>query len=217
MADSVKFRFDARNHEYIDIETGAVFPHITGMLDRAGLVDDLWFTEESSERGTCVHKLTADFDLGAMDPATCVSVHRGYLLGHVAAMKVLKPEIIAVEEPFVHPTFRYGGRLDRDLKIYGIRGTLEIKSTAAPAKSHRIQTALQAILLEAKTGIPAEDLGRWCLYLTPKGRYKLVDHNRDPFDKAKDFLEARAIIRMCCGGSVAPWGLNRSGGEDCIL
>ena len=60
---SVPFRFDALNHEYIALDTGEMLPHITGMLETAGLVDDLWFTEESSECGTCVHSLTAQYDL----------------------------------------------------------------------------------------------------------------------------------------------------------
>lgn len=201
-ATPLKFRFDAVNHEYIALDTGETLPHVTGMLDRAGLVDDLWFTEESSERGRCVHTLTADFDLGALDVASCVSIHRGYLLAHVAAMQILKPEILKVEIPQVHSVYRYGTRIDRAVRIFGLRGVLEIKS-AEPSKAHQIQTALQVIVEAEDAGMEPEDLGRWALYLKPNGRYKLVDHNKDRFDKARDFNEARRIIRMCCGAGAS--------------
>lgn len=198
----IKFRFDARAHDYIALDTGEMLPHITGMLDATGHVDDLWMTEESSERGTCVHALTASYDLGALDVDSLVSVHRGYLLAHVKAMKVLRPEILKVEVPLVHPVYRFGGRPDRIVRLFGLRGTLEIK-TAVPSKSHRFQTALQAILDAAEVGVRPEDLGRWVLYLKADGKYQLVDHNKDLFDKGRDFNEARKIIRETCGNGVA--------------
>jgi hypothetical protein len=187
------FRFDAQHHDYIDLETGDVMPHITGMLERAGLIDDTWYTEESSARGTAVHKLTADYDLGALDVATCVSRYRGYLLGHVTAMQILQPEILSVEEPIVHPVHRFGGRPDRDVIIRRLRGVLEIKS-GGEEKSHQIQTALQAELVALEAGIPPEGLQRTCLYLKDKGKFKVVEHK-----DRRDFDEARRVIRLCCG------------------
>ena len=206
----IKFRFDADNHEYIALDTGETLPHATGMLDRAGLVDDLWFTEESSERGSCVHTATASYDMGALDVDSFISIHRGYLLGYIAAMKVLRPEILKVEVPLVHSGYRYGVRPDRIAKLFGVRGSMEIKTLGASVsmptqspKSHRVQTALQVIADAEEAGIKPEDLGRWCLYLKPNGKHRLLDHNKDPFDKAYDFNEARRIIRMCCGVGAA--------------
>lgn len=203
----VRFRFSASDHCYIALDTGEELPHITQMLDKAGFVDDLWFSEESSARGTCVHAMTASYDLGALDVASCVSVHRGYLLAHVAAMRILRPEILKVEIPAVHSVYRYGGRPDRIVRLFGVRGTLELKSIATlPTRSpiaHRVQTALQVILDAEEAGMAPKDLGRWCLYVTPDGRHRLLDHNRDRFDKGWDFNEARRIIRMCCGAVAA--------------
>jgi hypothetical protein len=187
-----QFRFDATNHEYIDLETGAVLPHITGMLERTGWIDDTWYTEESSERGTAVHRLTADYDLGALDVESCVSRYRGYLLGHVAAMGILRPEIVAVEEPIINPIQKWGGRPDRVIVVRKLRGVLEIK-TGIEARSHQIQTALQAILEGFECGIPAEGLSRQALYLKDKGKFKLLEH-RD----RRDFIEAQRVIARCC-------------------
>lgn len=187
----VEFYFDAGPHEYT-LKSGRVLPHITGMLERTGWIDDRWYTEESSERGTHVHKLTADYDLGALSPEQCVSRYRGYLLAHVEAMKIIRPEILEVETPRVHPGFLFGGRLDRVWKVYRQYTVGELKS-GAEEKAHRIQTALQAILVSAEYGLPPEAWARMCLYLTPKGRFKLVQH-----DRRADFDEAYRIIRQCC-------------------
>lgn len=189
---TIAFRFNARDHEYIDLETKRVLPHITGMLEKAGLIDSTWFTEESSIRGTAVHQLTADYDLGALDVETCVSRHRGYLLGHVKAMKILQPEILAVEEPEVHPVYRFGGRPDRVVKIYGILSVLEIKS-AEPAKSHAIQTALQAILVAAKYDLTPAALGRYALYLKRDGKFSLEQH-KDPHDIDRGYGVIRETV-----------------------
>lgn len=188
----VNFRFDAEHHEYIDQQTGQVFPHITGMLERAGLIDDTWYTEESSARGTAVHRLTADYDLGALDVASCVSRYRGYLLGYVKVVSILQPEILAVEEPLVHPRYRFGGRIDRVVIVRKLRGIWEIKS-GAPEKSHQIQTALQAELDAVECGIPPEGIQRCAIYIKDKGKFQVIEHK-----DRRDFDEARRVIRVCC-------------------
>lgn len=199
---SPAFYYDDAKHEYTDVD-GNVLPHITGMLERCGHIDDRWYEEEHSIRGTHVHKLTADYDLGALDPKDCVSVHRGYLLGHVAAMEILRPEILEVEVPRIHPEFRYGGRIDRILKVYRQLTILELKS-GQPLISdvqrrrgvidpHAIQTALQAMLAATEYGLPPEAWTRYALYLKRDGKFKLIPH-----DKRSDFDEARRIIRRCC-------------------
>lgn len=186
------FRFDADEHVYTELATGAHLPHITGMLDRCGWVDEEWFTEASCERGTAVHHMTADYDLGALDVPSCVSPYRGYLLSHVKAMEIIRPTIEEVEEPHVHPTFRYGGRPDRVVRAYNLRAVLEGKS-GGPARSHQIQTALQAILVAPSLNLPAEALGRFLLYWKDNGKFTLEEH-RD----RRDFDEAYRIIRKCC-------------------
>lgn len=188
----LEFRFDAANHEYTDVLTGEVLPHITGMLERTGWVDDRWYTEESSDRGTAVHRLTADYDLNALHVASCTSVFRGYLLAHVKAVDILKPKMLAVEEPMVHHVLRFGGRPDRDMIAMKQRGVWEVKS-GSPSKAHQIQTALQAILVAQEANLPPESLLRLCCYVKDKGKYSVVEHK-----ERRDFQEALRIIRECC-------------------
>lgn len=192
-AVSPLFRFDPAQHEYLDIETGELFPHITGMLEQTGWIDDRWYTEESSDRGTAVHQLTAAYDLGALHVESCQSQHRGYLLGHIKAVDIARPKWLHVEEPLVHPAYRFGGRPDRDCIVYNLRATWEIKS-GDPERSHQIQTALQAVLIAMEANLPPEAVGRFACYLKAKGKFKVERH----VDR-RDFNEARRVIRACCG------------------
>jgi hypothetical protein len=185
------FRFDASQHRYYC--AGVERPHITGLLERAGLVDDTWFTEESSIRGQAVHRLTADYDLEALDIATLVSSYRGYVLAHVDAMRLIPHQWEKVEEPNMHPEYLFGGRPDRVGRIYGQKGVLEGKTTAAPARVHEIQTAIQVVLESYGDPVPPEFWWRGALYWKANGKWRLIQHvNRGDFD------EARRIIRLYC-------------------
>jgi len=186
------FRFDAGNHEYLNLLTGEVFPHITGMLEQTGWIDDRWYTEESSTRGTVVHRLTAEHDLGAELPENAGGLYRGYFLAYVQAIGLLRPTFHEVEIPHVHPYYRFGGRPDRRVTIAARKGVLEIK-TGAPEKSHQIQTALQALLVARQFHLPPELLQRTCLYVKADGKFTLLEHVR-----RRDFDEARDVIRVCC-------------------
>lgn len=191
----VAFRFDADNHEYIDRHTGLIYPHITGMMQATGWIDDTWFTEESCERGTAVHRLTADYDLGARDDDDCVGAYRGYYLSHVAIMKKLRAmglEIFEVEVPRVHPRLRFGGRPDRVIRLAGAKGVLEGKS-GAPERSHQIQTALQCILVADDHQLPAHLMTRYAVYWKANGKAHVEIHK-----DRRDFDEAHRIIRQCC-------------------
>lgn len=186
-------RFEAASHTYY--LAGAQVPHITGLLLRSGWVDDRWFTEESAERGTQIHRLTADYDLGALELESCVSRYRPYLLSHVAAVQVMRPELLAVEEPTIRvgPGWRFGGRPDREGRFWGLLGVLEGKS-GGPSRAHQIQTALQAILVAPKYGVKPEALARFCLYWKASGRFTLEEHTA-----RADFLEASRILREFAG------------------
>lgn len=183
------FAFDANRHEYVDEERGEVLQHITGLLEAAGWIDSTWYTEQSCERGSAVHRMTADFDLGALDPVGCTSGYKPYLLGHVEAVGIIKPMFSHIEIPMVHPRYRYGGQPDRVGLMYGASAILEIK-TAIKTDAHPIQTALQAILVAPELSLPPEAIVRYALYLKPNGRYKL-----EPHTKRSDFFEAQRIIK----------------------
>lgn len=183
------FRFDAVEHRYIDLDTGEELPHITGLLEKSGWTDTTWMTDAGRERGTEVHRLTSLFDLDALDVSECRSPFRPYLLAHVKAVSALRPTMLAVEEALVHPTLRFGGRPDRIVKLNGLVGVWEVKS-GAPERSHGVQLALQAILAELKTKLPAEAHARFACYLKSSGKFSIEE-----FTDRRDYDEGRRIVR----------------------
>jgi hypothetical protein len=136
--------------------------------------------------------LTAAHDLEGLDVDNCRSIFRGYLLSYIRALELLQAKILSVELPAVHPVYLFGGRPDRDVLIHGLRGVLEIKS-GERQKSHRIQTAMQAILREPATGVPAWGAGRWCVYVRDNGKFFCDSHHLQPgarrdVDEALDYI-----------------------------
>lgn len=178
----------------MNIDTGATFVHITGLLKSAGLTNDRFYTDESRERGHQVHLSTARYDLGSYDRDDLIAVndplYKGWLLAHVAAMDQIRPQWQAVEEPIVHATLRFGGRPDRYGDVYGAITNVDLK-TGAKEDAHAIQTALQNILIAPLVGLPAETIPRYCLYLKSSGRFVL---HAFP-DTRRDFAKAREILR----------------------
>ena len=190
----VPFRFDAERHEYWALDTGEKLPHITGILEAAGRIDTRWFTQASRDRGTLVHDWTMDLDFKVLPSITDVSLDlRPYLYAYHLFTSIERPVMIAIEVPAVHSVFRFGGRIDRQVRMRKRAGVLEIK-TGCVQRSHMLQTAMQAMLMSEETGIPPESLGRWTVYLSKvgksgRGRFKLEEH-LDP----ADFAEVRQIL-----------------------
>lgn len=189
----MRFSFDNNRHEYIDVDAGEILPHITGMLKRTGWSDDRFYTDASRDRGTAVHRLTADYDLGSIENlADLTSNYKGWLLAHVKMSSIIRPTWTSIEEARVHHRYRYGGRPDRVGFIYGALAVPDVKSGPAE-RGHQIQTALQAILVAPETNLPPEAIQRYGWYLKGNGKYKL-----EHFVDRRDFDEAYRIIRECC-------------------
>lgn len=185
--------FKAEQHVYRDA-SGDVLPSITQMLKAAGLVDDRWFSEESSVRGTAVHQLTADWDLGAItDLESVVSPYKGWLCAHVRGLELVRPEFEHIEQVFGHPTFRFAGRPDRIGTVNGRPALVEIKSGAYDPVCG-VQLALQAILVSPVLEIAPESFSRYGWYPQANGRFRLRR-----FEDRADFLTARKVIAQCCG------------------
>lgn len=181
------FHYDEVDHAYyLD---GQRIPSITQLIDRGGLVNGAeYFTEESRRRGTEIHQLCADWDMGALDPLTVTSSRRPYLLGYIAACQALKPTWEAIEEADHHPVYRFAGRTDRVGVVNRLQSVAEIKS-ATKARHHAIQTALQAILASARWKLPHDQWQRLCIYVKKTGKFSVERHeDRRDFDVAFDLI-----------------------------
>lgn len=187
---SIPFRFDADRHVYIALDSGEIVPNITRLLKAAGLINDQWYSDESCERGHVVHRLTADYDLGALDQGEAQATpYAGYLEAHIAVMQIVRPTWQHIETPAVHKVHRYGGRPDRVGQVYAQGSVWEVKS-GAPEPAHMIQTALQAILVAEELGLAPRSVQRFAEYVKSDGKYKVEHHTN-----ARDFDEAFRIIR----------------------
>ena len=188
----VPFRFDAERHEYWALDTGEKLLSITQILKAAGKIDTRWFTQASRDRGTLVHDWTMDIDFDVLPSLQDVSPDlRPYLSAYKLFISIERPVMLAIEVPAVHSVFRFGGRIDRQVRMRKRAGVLEIKS-GVMNRSHQLQTAMQAMLMSEETGIPPDVLGRWTVYLKKlgdRGRFTLEEH-RDP----ADFAEVRQIL-----------------------
>ncbi len=185
------FRYDALRHEYFigDVRV----PSVTQLIELGGLVNgSAYFTEESRRRGTEVHQLCADWELGALDPVTVQTTRRPYLLGYISAVGVLQPTWDAIEEATVSQRYRFGTRTDRVGTVFGKPSIAEIKS-AVKAKHHAVQTALQAIAESERWNLPAKQFQRLTIYLTHNGKWS-VDTHTDP----RDFDVALGLIKRFC-------------------
>lgn len=191
MAD-LNIRFIVDSHCYLEQDTGEVLPGITTLLKQTGHIDTTWYDDDAAERGTWVHARTADYDLGLISrPEGITHGWKPYLLAHVAAVQAVRPEMLHVEEMSSHPTHRYCSRIDRVVKVAGVRGVWEIK-TGGKAPWHRLQTALEAILDSAASGVPPQHLRRWACYLQFTGKYKVERH-----DDPRDLADAYAVLKAC--------------------
>ena len=184
-------RFDKADHEYFinDVKV----PHITGMLEATGWIDDTWWTEESCERGTMVHRLAADYDLGAIpDPRSVECIYKGWFLAYVALMRVVRPQWKDIETALFDLVRRWGGRPDRVGKLWGAWAVVDLK-TGQPSPATPIQLALQAILAAPEVGLPPTAMLRYEVRLRATGKGTLIEH-RDP----NDFQKAYEVIGKCC-------------------
>lgn len=184
------FRFDYDEHVYY--VNDKPIPNTSMMLVKTGHVDPRYYTEESRIRGRAVHGLTAQADLQALDVDRLDSPYAGYVRAHRDAMARLKPKFVAIEEPVVHPQFRFGTRPDRVVKLFRVLAVLDDK-TGGREKWHALQTAIQAIGIGWKYHIPPELIERYTLYVGENGRASNLLHAR-----RRDFDEAYEVIRECC-------------------
>lgn len=194
-AEQPTFRFDKDNHEYY--LGGVRIPHLTEMLRDTGWIDEIWFTEEGCERGSLVHTLCADYDLGALrNPLALECLYKGWVLAHEDAMRTIKPQWTAVEQAVVSRQYRYGCRPDRVGRVWGAWAVVEVK-TGSRHRSTPIQTALQAIAVAPELHLPATAIVRYELDLRENGKWFLFEHH----DK-RDFDKAYEVIQACCTGGV---------------
>lgn len=155
-------------------------PHVTDILQAAGLVDPTWFTDDARDLGTAVHIAChyldeGDLDWNSINPNVVLRVRQ-----YQKFRDDMKPEILSIEEDVINEAFHYCGRLDRRLRINGREGVLDMKGPGRfPWQA--IQCAMYAACFN-------QLLARWTLHLSDE-RYLLIEHKgRQDWEIAKAAL-----------------------------
>lgn len=152
-------------------------PHVTDILQRAGLVETSWFREYDLARGSALHAATHYLDEGDLNWESVDPVIVGRLRSYQKFLDEVKPEILAVEEGVVNEALRYCGTLDRRVRISGREGVLDIKSPS--------RASWQALQVSMYAACFPRPLARWTLHLSDE-RYQLIEHkDRHDWDVAK--------------------------------
>jgi hypothetical protein len=189
------FREDDHSYWLGDPETGVSLVSVTRILADAGLVRTDFFTPQSAQRGTTVHKMTEDYDSGLLDEST-VEEHPHY--PYLCAWKRFVEDHIVkfsrIEWRLCHADMGYAGTVDRVGTVMlpkknsenrsRQRCVIDIKS-GSPRPEHRIQLSAyaglvtRALVLSGESPIRAQKLKRLCVYITKEGKYRIIEHTDD--------------------------------------
>lgn len=150
---------------------------VTAALKAAGLVNDDWFTEEATLRGTYVHEACAMVDDDTLEMSSLDQRVIPYVAAYDCFLRDMKPEWAYVEHRVCDANRGYAGTLDRLGFLQGKWALVDLKSGGHQAW-HGPQTAAYARLVPHATGIKPTRFG---LYLRADGTYRL-----EPFTDRND-------------------------------
>lgn len=174
--------FDQTTHAYA--WNGKPVPHVTGILQRAGIADMSWVTRYALERGTALHKACELYDQDDLDEATVDPACEGFLAAYKKFRAESQAKVIHIEKAVYSRAYGYAGCLDRLFDLSGFLVVVDLKCNALP---HWIGMQLGAYYQAAlEEGITARKA--FGLALRPDGTYRLR-----PVDCAAglyDFLQA---------------------------
>jgi len=194
--------FDEATHAYF--ADGERVPSVTQILDRVGLIESEWFTEEHRRRGILVHMFIAMTNTGKV-PKRDVKVegygaaaideaheyHKQYVK-FLASMKgALKIE--AVEQKVFDPMFGYAGRLDFSGLLAGLPTVFDVKTNRAgytPVWA-KWQLAAYANALE-----PTLMHRRMAVILTPTS-YSIEEFPREQYVSDRDDFLSMVRVARC--------------------
>ena len=165
--------FNEEKHEYR--VNGVVYPSVTEVLEHLTAPGfskiNPAILEEAKERGTAIHEITQDIDLG-MPPEEIADYDLGYVTAYLSFLDDYAPDWELVEYRFFDEFMGYCGTIDRVGKIDGKMCVLDIKTTASPSTEQSISVCAQTAAYATNF---VGDYKRYALYLHSDGTYKLLD------------------------------------------
>lgn len=154
-------------------------PGVTEILEGSGFIDSKWFTPESAQRGTYVHKAVELFHTVGLDISSVHSSLMPYFSGYLKFIDDLKWKAVKelVEKPLYHSVYQYCGRID--VPFYNVDGgkeggidLVDIKTGSLPFHVKYQLEGYGELLRNA--GYKIHNL--WTLLLPGNGTYSLIHY-----------------------------------------
>lgn len=181
IAAAPSLRFDAEAHTYHLGDRRLL--GVTEILQRTGLIDTEFYTEEGRTRGTYVAMATQYLDEGTLDWNTLHEDLMPYIAAWQRFLKDSKAQVKTIEEQVYSEVYGYAGTIDRTVSMQGKLWVIDIKLGQAQPW-HALQLAAYA-----KT----KPVGyrRANVYLRPDETYRLVERKEQHDERV--FLSAAAV------------------------
>ncbi len=163
--------FNEEDHSYR--QDNNIYPSVTQILKRVGIIDTTWYSEETAQRGTDIHKIIAEIEI-THDPLTILDIEEEYI-GYITAYSKFvvdnKPVIIEMEKPRININLGYAGKPDIIARLNNKKCIIDIK-TGSQEKWHGIQLSAYKLLLASDDVIQS----LYGLYLQKNGNYRLIEY-----------------------------------------
>lgn len=173
------------NHRYWFDDNREAFG-VTAVLKANGFIDDRYFTEQATLRGTFVHQARQYLDEGTLDESTIDPQIAGYVTAYRKWLDECQVGPVVLNETVLgDPTLRLAGTIDFARYIGPHLSVVDVKS-GLPQVWHRLQLAAYAEL--AKRALHHAVIRRFGLYLRKDGTYSFLlypdRHDWDTFKAA---------------------------------
>lgn len=166
--------FDAETHVYM--VNGRAVPSVTQLLERHGLVNTEWFTDEARARGTAVHAAIHYLDEGTLDWDSVDPRIKGYLCAYERFVYETQFESYISERPLASAKYHYAGTLDRLGWLHKLLTLIDFKSGKHVAANEIQLEFYRRLCIENHDELglsPNEHIGMQIVELREDGKYKL--------------------------------------------
>ena len=158
--------------EHIYKENGHIYPSVTQILKRVGIIDTRWYSEASAQRGTNIHEIINRIG-DKLDPLIFLDIdseYTGYISAYARFLEDNNLVIIESENPKINFDYEYAGKPDIIGRLNNKKCIIDVK-TGSQERWHGIQLTAYKLLLP-KNNIQA----LYGLYLQKDEKYRLVEY-----------------------------------------
>lgn len=155
---------------------GVIRPGVTEILKGVGFIDDTYYTPESSQRGTYVHRAIELYHTVGLDIKTVHKSLLPYFEGYLKFLKEVRYTNVVckdlVEKKLYHSIYQYCGRLDLAFTTDSGLNVFDIKTGSVPWHTKYQLEGYGELIRYA--GYKVHKL--YALHLPGNGTYKMIQY-----------------------------------------